>query len=159
MSFDLIVWQPTRPADDGEALAIFERAMQGEVDDLLTSDDLERVYRALTGRFPDVNAETDEKPLETSLEYDLERCLLAVSMGWGEIADVAPVVVAEALRTGLSVFDPQATRHITIATGDPGDWAAVQEAGPTLDPEAMDEFIGELDEIERLMEADARDEN
>ena len=151
MAFDLFVFLADDDVRLDEARATYQAASQESVNGLRPSDEFQRLYVALSALFPDPEARNGDS--HPRLDCEVSECFLWISIGWGDIAEVAPVIVEAASKRGLTIYDPQGARLILPSMPAPSDWDDIQRAGATVDDEAFEAFVAELDELEREMDA------
>ena len=111
MSYDLAVWEGTRPSDDAAAGETFER-LYGEyvdIDEIPPTPAIRAYVDALLGRWPestDANGPWADSPLIGNARGPLFHFALTYSRA----DEVVPVAARLAAEHGLVCFDPQSER-------------------------------------------------
>ena len=111
MSYDLLVWEGPRPADDVEAAEVSERLMAlVEADDTAPPTEvITEFVDQLLRRWPDITKDADEESpwADGPMIGNASGSMIYFSMVFS-MADEASAFAAElAQRLGLQCFDPQ----------------------------------------------------
>ncbi len=107
--YDLLFLDPVA-APDASAAADLAEAAEGSADPVgrlrVPSEQGEAFLEALRTTFPDLTAEDNGSPFASSLPRTFGAGIF-LNFVWSSAASAAPTAIALALRSGVSVYDPQ----------------------------------------------------
>src|SRR5438876_901136 len=105
MSFDLAVWKSTRPLIVEEAQRLYEKLCEDEIpSEIKPCPEMRAFFAELMTRWPHDDPEADDCPFEDPRDSDVFQILC---IAWSRVKEVAPEVIAIALKHGLICHDPQ----------------------------------------------------
>jgi hypothetical protein len=153
MSYDLYVWHETTPITAAGAAAKLDELDERDAAGFEAHATVAAFYAELLARFPALESIEDDA-LEVlgvwSRTPEASDRLIAMSIGWRHVAEVAPTVRALAGEHGLICYDPQDNVVVPNVPGYVPAFSLTSEHGPMV-PDPDD------DRIERTLTRLGRD--
>jgi hypothetical protein len=105
VSFGLAVWKAAKPLSPHEAQAVYEKLCDEEIpEEIVACPEMKAFSAEVLARWPEDPDNPDSCPFEDP--YGLPQFQI-LHLAWSRVPEVAPKVVALALRHGLICYDPQ----------------------------------------------------
>ncbi len=109
MSFKIAVWSGKKKVNKQEALAVYERILQGNCEDLQESDNIEHFLKELAKEIPSYENIPEDKRANGPWEepFTVSDSYVLLSLRRERCVEAVPIILKMATKSDLTYYDPQ----------------------------------------------------